>query len=208
MKELHWQTVEESTKFLLLELSILLKEQELTFKLAGGTNLALRIGHRKSIDLDFFCLEPFNNEDILEILKQRYRINILHTNKNSIQLLVNEIKVDFLRHNYIEIEPVEIIEDVPMYSFADISAFKLNAIMNRGSKKDFWDIYFIIQIIGVKNLFDNFEMKYGGNYDLTALIRSILYFGDAEKDIDPFTLIPVSWDEVKRYIRHEVSGIL
>lgn len=208
MKELHWQTVEEKTKFLLLELSILLKEQELTFKLAGGTNLALRIGHRKSIDLDFFCLEPFNNEDILDILKQRYRINILHTNKNSIQLLVNEIKVDFLRHNYIEIEPIEIIEEVPMYSFADISAFKLNAIMNRGSKKDFWDIYFIIQSIGVKSLFDNFERKYGDNYDLTALIRSTLYFGDAEKDIDPFTLIPISWDEVKRYIRHEVSAIL
>jgi predicted nucleotidyltransferase component of viral defense system len=208
MKELHWQTVEEQTKELLLELCSQLKENQLSFNLAGGTNLALRLGHRKSIDLDFFCLEPFDNQEILEILKKKYVLNILHTNKNSLQILINEIKVDFIRHNYPVLEPIESIEDVPMYSIADISAFKLNAIMNRGAKKDFWDTYFIIKELGAKQLIENFQNKYGFSYNQSALLRSLLYFGDAEKDIDPYPLISVSWIEIKAFIRHEISSIV
>ena len=124
----------------------LLKEiQELplleNFYLVGGTALALHLGHRISIDLDFFTANEFNTASIIDSLKEKYTISLLAQATNSLTVNIDSVKTDFIRHNYPLLKPILLIDGIKLASIKDIAAMKFNSTMNRGSKKDFFDIY-------------------------------------------------------------------
>ncbi|MEK7951467.1 nucleotidyl transferase AbiEii/AbiGii toxin family protein [Luteolibacter soli] len=104
-----------------------------SFALAGGTSLALRFGHRLSVDLDFFTREPFDPESLLAALPLP-DATIVGRSENTLTLDAHGTKLDFLRHAYPLLEPVESIDGVHLLSISDVAAMKLNAIANRGSQ--------------------------------------------------------------------------
>ncbi len=176
------------------------------FNLVGGTALALQFGHRLSIDLDFFTDQPFDKELAKAEL---HAIGDWHTNsENKIGLRgqLNGIKFDLVTYPYPLLEQPLIIDNVRMLSQADISAMKLSAITNRGAKKDFYDLFFLLQRYSFAQLCDWYREKYKTN-NLFMMLKSLTYFDDAERTETPVLLAEsVSWPDVKTKILREVAN--
>lgn len=206
--KLHWDALPEPTYLLLKELISNHSELLEPFVLVGGTNLALRIGHRLSIDLDYFCITDIDFEAFYEKLLIYFPDAVLNNlNKGGLQVEINNVRCDFVKHRYPYLAEPEQIEGVRLSSFPDVCAMKLNAIMNRGAKKDFWDIYFILQEKSLQEIIEFYSSKYLGNYISAAFLRSLTYFHDAEDDPDPQPIIPLLWEDVKKELRKKVLSI-
>ena len=142
--KLHTETVSSELLELLLKL---MKEESLKpFALAGGTALALRFGHRTSIDIDLFTGAAFNAPGTAALLKTLYDMKEAETAENTVRGIIAGIKTDFIAHRYPLLNPFEEIDGIRIFSCEDIAAMKLNAITNRGCKKDFWDYADLLKI--------------------------------------------------------------
>lgn len=205
---LQLNTVHQGTFSLLKSLASLDKLRE--FYLAGGTALALQIGHRVSVDLVFFTLSMFDSNELFEFLKDSYEVSGATRSVNSLSLFVTlhdeRIKVDMIRHNYPFLQPVKHVENIRLSSLQDIAAMKLNAVANRGAKKDFYDIYALLTRFSLKELLTSFQQKYEQLNSLTVL-KSLVYFADADLEPDPVSLLDVSWADVKKEITTRVQAI-
>ena len=105
--------------------------------------MSLCYGHRKSVDLDLFTNKPFENSDIINVLEKKFKASFINRTTNprfGIFGFVDEIKIDMIRYPHPLIRPEFSIEDIRMFSTEDIIAMKVQAILGRGKKKDFWDI--------------------------------------------------------------------
>ena len=173
------------------------------FYLVGGTALALHFGHRISVDLDFFTSQEFNTSAFVDRLKESYSIAILAQANNSLTLDVNSVKTDFIRHNYPLLKPVLSIEGIKIASVEDIAAMKLNSTMNRGSKKDFFDICELLNHYSLQQLLTFHSEKYDFSSQMIVL-KSLIYFEDAEKEPDPVSTNSTSWQFVKAKIKEDV----
>ncbi len=199
---LHLSTIDHNT-FNLLKALFTIDEIKKQFALAGGTALALQIGHRKSIDLDFFSPDAFQTKDIEIAIASEYssHYTLVNATKRMLFCYVNNIKCDFVT------EPAKLIssftetENIRLFSIADIAAMKMHTICGRGKKKDFIDVYALTQLYGWKQLLQWFEQKYGTD-QFYFLWRSIGYFADADEDADIDLLPPfnATWDKIKLYI--------
>lgn len=199
-------TVEKATLNLLKDLNE--KERLKDFFLAGGTALSLQIGHRKSIDLDFFTLENFSSNEIADSLSDFSNLEIINSSQNTLLTFIDNVKADFIRHHYPLIKNIKSIDGFRIASIEDISAMKLNAINNRGAKKDFYDLYFLLNEFKLTELIKLFEIKYPA-FNRLQLLKSLLYFQDAENQPDPVLLKDnLSWKEVKKEITIVVSQLL
>jgi predicted nucleotidyltransferase component of viral defense system len=195
---LHRETVDPSTLELLMRLQ---SESFLSeFVLVGGTALSLQIGHRKSIDLDFFTVIDFESNSLIEQLSQSYNLTVLHKTPQTVIGKIDGVKVDFIRFRYPFIRPVIFMEGIRMLSVDDIAPMKLDAIVGRGKKKDFYDLYFLLNQYSLKELLALYTEKYKHQSDF-QVIRSLAYFEDAEADPDPLVFdANISWDSVKNAI--------
>lgn len=196
--------IESVTEDLLQLLRGLMAEELLeAFALGGGTALALRFGHRRSIDLDFFTTEAF---DAFALERRFLEIDAdLRSNLavNSLSARIRGIKVDAMAHRYPLIDQVEWIEGIRLLSVADSAAMKLNAINNRGAKKDFWDLAELLEHFRIDDLLGFYAKKYP-HANLWGLTRSLLYFDDAEDDPDPLDLKGGSWEMIKSVLRRKI----
>ena len=204
---LHLTTVDTATYLLLQEIfkTEVIKNN---FALAGGTSLALQIGHRKSIDLDIFCPNQFDVKELEIILKTTPSFSFQYTGNNSRMLFgnINNIKCDFVHEPATLLQPFTVIDGVNYFSVKDIAAMKMHTICGRGKKKDFFDVYALLQLYSRETLIEWFTKKYDEK-QLFFLWRSILYFEDAENDPDiegysPFTK---NWEEIKKFITETFS---
>lgn len=180
------------------------------FYLVGGTALALHLGHRISIDLDFFTEEPFEPSSIIECLKSTYpnhSILLSGQNNNALSLQIEDVKVDFVRYAYPLLNPLMIGEGIRLMSVPDIAAAKISAITNRGTKKDFFDLYELLEIYSLQEIFDFFEKKFSMPISLFHL-KSLNYFEDAELNPEPIQLNDVSWKDVKCRINKIVKDYI
>ena len=178
------------------------------FALAGGTSLALQIGHRKSIDLDIFSPREFDVKELEIVLSTSndYTFNYRANNTRMVFGDINGIKCDFVNEPATFLESFIIIDGVNYFSVKDIAAMKLHTICGRGKKKDFFDVYALLQLYNRDKLIEWFTEKYNET-QLIFLWRSILYFEDAENDPDiegypPFTK---NWGEIKKIITNAFS---
>jgi len=183
-------------------LEVLRELQEKTtaagFALAGGTSLALRLGHRISVDLDFFTAVPFEAPD----LAARIGVGpdcITGQAEGSLQLVINHVKVEFLRHAYPKLAGDDCIEGVTMWSLEDVVAMKLNAIANRGGKKDFYDIAALLERFSLETMIRFYQAKYHPA-SLMMVIRSLAWFDDAEAEPPAVSLRNDAWPAVKETI--------
>jgi len=175
------------------------------FALGGGTSLALRFGHRVSVDLDFFTRRGFDPAALRAGLGLDGAQSVNQA-ANSLTLDLEGTKLDFLRHAYELLEPPDVEQGVRMLSVPDVAAMKLNAVANRGAKKDFFDLAELVERHSLDRMLDWFERKYCDS-DRFIVIRSLSWFEDAEAEPDPVTLRKLDWAAVKERIREAVSQL-
>ncbi|QQS29541.1 MAG: nucleotidyl transferase AbiEii/AbiGii toxin family protein [Sphingobacteriales bacterium] len=182
-------------------LNSLMKNNSLQqFVLVGETALALQIGHRKSIDLDLFTIEDFDSQTLLALLLLDYNVEVRQQLPQTIICNINSVKVDFIRFRYPFIRPVIEIENIRLLSIEDIAPMKLDAITGRGSKKDFYDLYFLLELIDLNKILGLYQEKYP-HQTLFHVLRSLVYFDDAEENPTPLIFDKsVTWSSVKNRI--------
>lgn len=201
---LQLQTVKPNTLKLLK--SLMHKEYLNSFVLVGGTALALQMGNRESIDLDLFSTADFSSNEILSSLLNDYQIIVNNQLTQTLISTINQVKVDFIKFHYPFIRPFVIIENIRMASIEDIAAMKLDAITGRGSKKDFYDLFFLLQHYSIDELFSFYSEKYP-HQTTFHVIRSLSYFEDAEIQPNPIVFDKtISWDVVKQKIISTIQG--
>jgi predicted nucleotidyltransferase component of viral defense system len=167
------------------------------FALGGGTNLALRMNHRFSVDLDFFTNSPFRNEKIFKVISNHFsKAELLFEQNQTMMFSINEVKVDFVLYPFNWFKRFEIIEDCRLLSVSDIIPMKLQALANRFSKKDFWDIAFLLNDFSITKMIEIFAKKFP-QIDPGFVIHSLVAFDEAEKDPDPICIVPISWTKIK-----------
>ncbi len=203
---LHTSTVEPRTLGLLKSL---MAEPDLRdFTLVGGTALSLRIGHRQSYDLDLFGLPDALNIPMISALLLDYgSIEPQTTSKNIFSVLVNGIKVDFVRYQYPFLHPFSTEEGIRLASLEDIAAMKMAAITGRGRKRDFSDIYFLLKHFSLAEMLDLFTQKYPDS-NRFLVVKSLNYFDDAEEDDDHIFLQQADWKSIRKAIDKEVKTLL
>ncbi len=172
-------------------------------RLVGGTSLALQYGHRQSIDLDFFGDCDLELEEVKNILRKYGTIEVVKESTNIKIYFVNGIKVDFVNYHYRWIDDIVDVDGLRLASPKDIAAMKINAIEGRGTKKDFIDVYFLLQYFTLTELLGFYCEKYPENSVFRALM-SLSYFDDAEFQILPKMFVNVEWNDIKKNITQEV----
>ena len=174
-------------------------------RLVGGTALALQYGHRQSIDLDFFGILPEEKEELVEMTKRVGNVLVTNRSKMILQTVINQIKVDFVdysRYEWID-EPV-MGDGFVLASDKDIAAMKVNAIIGRGTRKDFIDLYVLLQHYSLLEIMAFYKQKYPEFSEYRALL-SMTYFEDAEMQDMPKMFIDTSWDTMKSTIIEAVK---
>ncbi|HQZ27269.1 MAG TPA: nucleotidyl transferase AbiEii/AbiGii toxin family protein [Verrucomicrobiales bacterium] len=182
---LHREAV--TPELLLLLLELMTEERLSQFALGGGTSLALRFGHRESVDIDLFTTSSFEAREVADMLKRSYGLREAETAVNSVSGVINDIKVDILSHRYPLLLPIVEESGIRMLSLEDMAAMKLNAVANRGSKKDFWDVAELFSEFTCEEMLSFFSGKYPGD-SVWNVGKSLSYFEDAEVQPDPRSL--------------------
>ena len=193
---MYYDTVEEKTLELLKSIQAIPELSEL--RLVGGTALALQIGHRISIDLDFFGKWNINGS-LEPVLSSCGDVVVDNIQRKMQFFTISGIKTDFVEFDYPWISPPVVADGITIAGIEDIGAMKINAIINRGTKKDFVDIAFLLKDYNLSTILDWFKTKYK-NGNLGTALRSLAYFEDAETMPMPHMLISTSWDNVKATI--------
>ena len=192
---------------LLKELKFL---EDFGFYLAGGTALALQIEHRTSLDFDFYSKKKFDNKKLLQKLEKRFKqIKLVQNPEQTLTVKINGISVSFFHYPYLLLCPlVELKDCPPMASLKDIAAMKLIAIIQRGTRRDFIDIYFLIKKLGLKTILSLAKRKYP-SFNIYLSLQALSFFEDAGekgKGRRTFVIEDVSWSEVKKSILEAVNN--
>jgi hypothetical protein len=177
------------------------------YYMAGGTGLALQIRHRESIDFDFFTGNDINNDKLDALLNKTGIFRRTYEEQNTLYGELNGIRISFIKYDYPLIQDVIMDQHLSVAGLKDISAMKLSAILSRGTRKDFVDLFFLLKIFQLKEMFGFYERKYNVEEYQYTLVRSLLYFDDAEQDPLPRMIEVVNWDEIKKKITGEVKKI-
>lgn len=178
--KIYWKVLTERQKELLPKLKFL-KEKD--FYLGGGTALALQIGHRASMDFDFYTRKEFDDEKISQmIIKQLPQAEIETQQKNTILGRVVDSGLSLFHYPYPVIKPLVVVDNyVNLLSLEDLVAMKLIALAQRGTRRDFIDLYFLIDHLGLKKSFQSIKKKYP-RYDSYHVFLALTYFRNAEDE--------------------------
>lgn len=177
------------------------------FYLSGGTALALWLGHRESEDLDFFTETDFDPIKLQAELEKITNLSGLELDKGTLNCHAGDVQLQFLHYPYNLLQKPVPWQGIDLSSIEDIACTKLLTISSRGSKKDFIDLYFILKEYSLKNLFTLLKDKYPKtNYNQLHILKSLVYFTDAESQPMPRMHINVSWDQIKDFIISKVRS--
>lgn len=180
------------------------------FYLAGGTAIALRFGHRRSIDFDWFG-PKFERPDSLASALDSLGLPLQNSQSNTGTLLgqIDGIKVSFFEYRYPLLDSLDSWTEygTEIASVRDLGAMKLLAIAQRGSRKDFVDVHLLLtQGRTLAEMLPDFVAKFGT--DPIGVLRGLTYFDDAEAEPVPEMLVPFDWSECKRTMQTAVQGVL
>ena len=207
MKKFYPAVLDESQKVVLPKLSFLSKKG---YYLAGGTALALQLGHRTSIDFDFYTPQHFDSDELITEIKKEFGENATETLKEKDTLFVNIAGVDvsFFWYRYPLIKKTVLFEGVPLASLEDVAAMKLIAITHRPVKRDYIDIFFLLRSFNLAQLLSFVGQKYP-NFNQYLALRALTYFEDI-KDKEEKRPVKVlessfSWEGAKKTIFEAVK---
>ena len=173
------------------------------FALAGGTALALQLGHRRSVDLDLFAPKSFVIASLQDTLRKSFKELYIPVKTGRLMFFarIDDVKTDFVMELTPLIEKFVTKGNLKLFSISDIAAMKLHTICGRGKKKDFFDIYTLLHHYSWEEMLELFRKKYN-DYELQFLFRSIRYFADADIDPDVYAIAPykANWNQIKKFI--------
>ena len=213
MTALHWRTVTAHMRRVLevVGRSDLVPD----FYLAGGSALALQLGHRQSVDLDFF-----SETDEVRPEMHSLRSQAAHVLRSFDPEIVEQawgnlvvgiqgcLRVGFFGYGYRLVAPPLLAVGVPLASLVDIGLMKLDALATRASRRDFYDLYALAEHVSFRQLFDRAPEKYPSVRDFEAMVvRRMVYFERAEQEEMPLLLRPVGWETVMAFFREQAVAL-
>jgi len=179
------------------------------YYMVGGTALALHYGHRKSIDLDFFNERDFSTTDLRERIARLGNYTLENEASSTLDGILDGVKLTFLRYRYPLLFPLIEWNGINLADPRDIACMKIDAISARGSRKDFIDLYVLLEQYPLKDMLHLFEEKYTGiHFNTLHLLKSLSYFDDAETEPLPIMLRPITWEQVKNKITLEAKALV
>ena len=202
---LHYNTVDQRTLELIKEIQSLQGFQNL--RLVGGTALALQIGHRISVDIDFFGNMNLNNLSIVDKLKKLGNLKTIRNSEKVHVFLLDNIKIDIVNYDYPWISEIVSEEKINLAGLPDIAAMKISAITNRGTKKDFINLYFLLKKYSLEKIINYYLEKYD-DATLLLTLKSLTYFNDADNEPMPKMLENTSWEKIKKTIILKVNNYI
>ena len=206
---LHLKTIEPST-FTVLKRLMAMSEMK-DFHLVGGTALSLMYGHRMSIDLDLFSTTKFENQEIINALVNEFGDSFVADESKpffGIFGYIDNVKIDIVRYPHPLIRPILTIKGIRLFSMEDIVAMKVQAVLGRGKKKDFWDIAELLKHFSVNDFITFHKEKFSTQNLFITVPQAISYFADAEDSEDPISLKKQTWESVKAFIQKKISDYL
>lgn len=194
---MHEKTLTENTKRVLKTLSS--TDFINNFYLAGGTALALFLGHRRSVDLDWFAQDFTYNPEFRKRLAGLGQLQVSNEGEKTFNGSLNGVKISFFEYPYPLISSKEYYEDnVYLAGKPDIAAMKLDAVASRGTYKDFVDIYFLLEEYSLGQLLKFFKDKFSDvDYNEAHLLKSLTYFEDTEDSKYPELIEQVDWKKIR-----------
>jgi len=197
-----WSILDEKRQRLLPALAIGRSDG---FYLAGGTALALQLGHRDSVDFDFFKGDGFDTTLLFERLRETFTgLDVLKVQDepNTLCLVVSEsIKLSFMRYQYPLLRPLITADPFDLADIADIGCMKLSAITGRGTMKDYVDLFFILKHISLQELLALCAIKLP-QLDRALIMKALVFFDDL--DDEPVLYMQgyaIPFEEVKKFLR-------
>jgi hypothetical protein len=180
------------------------------FYLAGGTAVALHLGHRLSYDLDFFSLQPFPPDLPRRALAPLGELSVTQESEGTFLGAFNGLQISFFIYPYSLLEDPVVWQGIQIASLPDIATMKLDAISSRGKKRDFVDLYIICQrAFPLSQAIAFFEQRYASvRYNKFHLLKSLVYFEDAEGDEPPQMLEACDWSAVKGFFEDKVRRLM
>ena len=184
------------------------------FYLAGGNAIGAYFGHRTSEDLDLFSLDDSIKLDSIrnQLKKAIPELKFINRSDAVLKAELDGVPIDIVSYPYAPLErPKKGPAGFPIASLRDLAAMKVDAISSRGIRRDFWDLYEIIRHgLSLEQALVAYCKRFGREHsDLYHVIRSLTYFGDAEKAPEyPEGLTPRKWAAIKRFFEAEVPKLL
>jgi hypothetical protein len=206
----HWEAITPGARVTLAVLGQLPLLRP--FYLGGGTALALRLGHRISQDLDLFAnidsLDDDLRHSIIEELRQAHAVNVLRDSVFGLILEANGQAISFFSYGYPMLEPTDLVSGVQIAGILDISLRKMNAVAGRGTRRDFYDLYFIASQVSLDELFAQSTKKYpqSRGFEMRVLV-ALVDFDVADQQDEPTLLLPAEWSEVKAFFITEARRL-
>ena len=208
---MYWKIIDSNRYNVLKKIieNINLKE----YYLAGGTALALQTGIRNSYDFDFFVQDNFDENLLVDELNKLGNLQVNTCREGTVHAILDNVKLTFLYFPNKLLEPkIELQEIKGLYiaSIKDIAIMKLIAISQRGTKKDFFDLYYICNNfdISIKEILELLDKKYEKNkINYIHIIQSLSYFEDAEDEELPETYINCNWNDIKKFYIEEQRNL-
>ena len=206
----HWEVVPPLLRELLIEIGR--EPFSRRFYLAGGTALALRLGHRVSVDLDFFSetdeLLDDSRAEIVAALRKRRVVRVLEDVVGNLVLEIEGHRVGFFGYSYALLEPPDEIAGVRVAGLTDVGLMKLDAIADRGARKDFYDTYFISRQLPLDRLLDQSPIKYPYVRGFGMMVlEGMVDFDRADRQAPVETIPSVAWEAIKEFFIQELRRI-
>ena len=179
------------------------------FYLAGGTAVALRFGHRRSEDFDWFA-PALSRPDALQSALQAEGLSLQETQIEAGTVIsrIDGVKISFFEYRYPVLgSPDQWSEyDTLIASVRDLAAMKLLAVAQRGLRKDFVDVYELLQSgVVLRGMLEDFREKF--KTDSISALRGLTYFDDAETEPMPEMLKPLDWRELRVALEQAVRDV-
>jgi hypothetical protein len=206
----HWEAVTPRARVLLATLGQMPLLRP--FYLGGGTALALRLGHRISQDLDLFANIETLDDDfrhaIVEELRQRHTVTVLRDSVFGLILEADGQAISFFSYGYPMLEPTALVSGFQIAGILDIGLMKMDAIAGRGTRRDFYDLYFIASQVSLDELFAQSTRKYpySHGFEMRVLV-ALVDFDIADPDEEPALLLPAEWSKVKGFFTTEARRL-
>lgn len=209
LDSLHLEILPEKTKRAFVKCTGIPLFAENAWYLAGGTALTLQVGHRQSVDLDFFTPQKFDEKKISEQLSTFGPWETTLISPGTIYGEFLGAKMSLIYYPFFKnADPLLNIGSVNIMTPQDISVMKIVAVSQRGRKRDFIDLYWLGQhIIPLEESIKRITKQYTVKQNISYVLKSLVYFEDAENDPTPRLNFKASWKEIKDFFTREISRI-
>ncbi len=177
---LHFETITDTMQSVAC---VVFKNLDFEYYLAGGTALALCVGHRKSVDLDYFIPKPIDTRELKTRINEIFassKVEVLFEQKNTLWCMIDGVKVSFISRFDTLIDPVQTVDCFRIAGVKDITVMKLGAVCGREEYKDYFDLACIAKETDVRSWISWWQEVYP-TQDITSWVVALSAVDSVQK---------------------------